>query len=77
MSIEQAKRNSEQISGVSNTAYDLVAILHKKLEAIAALEVYKQDASGDQEVTQLFDQLQRQDKEVVSKLKGMINSRLK
>jgi hypothetical protein len=38
------RRNAERISGVSNLTYDLISLLHNKLEAISAYDVYRQDA---------------------------------
>ena len=76
--MEQAKRGAERVSGVSNVAYDLVALLENKLTGIAALEEYKQDAqqAGDQEVQQLLDQLQQRQREDVDRLKRLVVQRL-
>lgn len=56
---DQAKKQSEQVSGVSNLAFNLLTLLHNKLEGIAALEVYKADAQGNQEASSLLDELQQ------------------
>lgn len=40
----RAKRRAEQVSGGSNIAYDLTALLKNKLKGIAANEEYKLDA---------------------------------
>ena len=78
MSMEQAKRQAEQISGVSNVAYDLTALLENKLKGIAAIEEYKQDAqaASDQEVLSLLDQLQQQARQEVDQLKRLLVQRL-
>ncbi len=78
MALEEAKRRSEQVSGVSNVAYNLLSVLHNKLEGIAALEGYKQDAqqTGDQEVLQLFEQLQQRAAEDVGRLRSLVAQRL-
>ena len=34
--MDEAKQQSEQISGISNVAYDLMAVMTNKLEGIAA-----------------------------------------
>ncbi len=79
MSVEQAKRQADQISGVSNVAYDLVTILQNKLKGIAAMEVYKADAerAGDREVRGLLDELERREGEDVQRLKGLLVQRLR
>lgn len=79
MAQEQVKRQTEQISGVSNVAYDLLATLYNKLEGIAALEEYKMDAqgSGDQDVVKFFDQLEQRDRQDVDQLRQMLIQRMK
>lgn len=78
MAPEDEKRESQQISGVSNVAYDLMAVLTSKLEGIAAMEEYRQDAqdAGDQEAEQLFERLQQNEAQAVTQLKQMVQSRL-
>ena len=75
MSMERAEREvAEQITGVSNVAYDVMAVLQNKLEGISAMEVYKEDAEeeGDQELRDLFEQIQQRDIQDVEKLKKML-----
>ena len=76
--MEQSKRGAERISGVPNVTYDLVAVLHNKLDAIAAMEIYKQDAqgAGHREAEAFFDQCQREDRAAVERLRGLLGSQL-
>ena len=76
--MEQSKRGAERISGVPNVTYDLVAVLHNKLDAIAAMEIYKQDAqgAGHREAEAFFDQCQRDDRAAVERLRGLLSSQL-
>ncbi len=78
MAQEQAKRRSELISGVSNVAYDLLALLYNQLEEIAAIEEYKIDAedAGDQEVLAMLDQIQQRAREDVDLLRMALSKRL-
>lgn len=78
MTIENEKREAPQISGVSNVAYDLMSVLTSKLEGIAAMEEYRQDAqdAGDQEVERLFEQLQQDDAQSIGRLKQLVQYRL-
>ncbi|GBD17294.1 hypothetical protein HRbin26_02213 [bacterium HR26] len=78
MAQEQAKRRSEIISGVSNVAYDLLALLYNQLEEIAAIEEYKIDAedAGDQEMLALLDQIQQRAREEVDLLRTALSQRL-
>ena len=69
---DQAKKQSEQVSGVSNLGFDLLTLLHNKLEGIAALEAYKADAQGNQEVSSMLDQLQQTAVQDVQKLKPLL-----
>ncbi len=72
----QQKQQAERVSGVSNIAYDLISVMNNKLEGIAALEVYKQDAQGNQEVQSLFNDLQQQATQDVARIKGLLVQQL-
>ena len=79
MTIEQAeRRNAERISGVPNVTFDLTAVLHNKLEAIAAYEVYKQDAreAGHRQAEAFFDQCQQFDRTAVQQLRELLAQHL-
>lgn len=69
---EQAKKQSEQVSGVSNLAFDLNALMHNKLEGIAALEAYKADCQGNQEASSLFNALQQTAVQDVNRIKPLL-----
>jgi hypothetical protein len=70
------KRNAEEMTGISNVSYDLMSVLTNKLEGIAVMEQYKEDAQGDQDVRQVFEQIQERDRQDVDKLKELVVSRL-
>ena len=72
----QQKQQAERVSGVSNVAYDLISVMNNKLEGIAALEIYKQDAEGHQEVQSLFNDLQQQATQDVARIKGLLAQHL-
>ena len=69
--MSDTKKQSEGLTGVSNIAYDLMIVLANKLEGIAAMEEYKQDAqeAGDTDCSSLFERMQQQDREAVSELR--------
>ncbi|HKG24972.1 MAG TPA: hypothetical protein VKB09_04945 [Thermomicrobiales bacterium] len=71
---EQAKRRVEQVTGVSNVAYDLMAVLTNKLQGIAAIEEYKLDAeaAGDREVGRFFERIEERDRQEVGELREML-----
>ncbi|HET9015915.1 MAG TPA: hypothetical protein VFN57_09980 [Thermomicrobiaceae bacterium] len=78
MSKSQTEQQTEHVSGVSNVAYDVMALLYNKLEAVAAIEEYKLDAddAGDQEFSALLDQLEQQDSQYVDRLRRLLVQRL-
>jgi hypothetical protein len=53
---------------VDNVTYDLITILHTKLEGLAAYQKYMQDATGDQEFLQILQQCQQQDTQMAQQL---------
>lgn len=79
MSMEDVNQNAQQITGVSNVAYDLMSVLQNFLEAMSAIEVYKEDAeeANDQELLELFNRIQSDLGSYVEALKPLLVSRLK
>ncbi|CAA9565960.1 MAG: hypothetical protein AVDCRST_MAG59-3038 [uncultured Thermomicrobiales bacterium] len=69
---DDTKKQSENLTGVSNIAYDLMIVLSNKLEGIAAIEEYRQDAAdtGDTDCAALFERIQRQDRESIDELRS-------
>lgn len=77
MVIEQAKRSTDQITGISNVTYDLISVMHNKLQAIAAMEGYKQDCQGDREILDLLDRLVQRETEDLAELREALSTRLR
>jgi hypothetical protein len=77
MVIEQAKRTTDQITGISNVTYDLISVMHNKLQAIASIEGYKHDAQSDREVLGLLERIQGRETEDLGELKKALGSRLR
>ncbi|HKG25341.1 MAG TPA: hypothetical protein VKB09_06810 [Thermomicrobiales bacterium] len=75
---EQAKRQTERVTGVSNVAYDLMVVLTNKLQGIAALEEYKldADAAGDHDVRTVLDRIEQHDRQDVDELRDLVCQRL-
>ena len=72
----QAKRQAESTTGVDNVTYDVMSLLTNKLEGIAALQQYKNDAQGDQEVMQCFEEIEERERKDIDKLRGIVAKRL-
>ena len=68
------RRTTERITGVPNVTFDLTAVLHNKLEAIAAYELYKQDAreAGHRQAEAFFDQCQQFERTAVQQLRELL-----
>lgn len=79
MAIEQAKRSSDEVTGVSNVTYDLISTVHNKLQAVAAMEGYRKDAetSGDREVVECFDRIVGRETEDLQQLRGLLAGRIR
>lgn len=78
MAIEQAKRTSDETTGVSNVTYDLISTVHNKLQAVAAMEGYRRDAekAGDREVIDCFDRIIDRESEDLGQLRDLLAARL-
>lgn len=78
MDREEAKVDSDRVTGVSNVAYDVMVVLSNHLEGIAALQEYKLDAeeAGDSEVAAAFDRIEQRYQEGIQELRSLLLSRL-
>lgn len=75
MVMEQAERHTaERVSGIPNLTYDLVSMLHEKLEAITVYEIYQRDAedAGNTQAAALIEHCRQTDLAVVQKLRSML-----
>jgi hypothetical protein len=62
----------ETVSGtglaIDNLTYDLIAVIHEKSEGLEAYDRYMRDAQGNQQVSNLFQQIRQQDQQAVQQL---------
>jgi hypothetical protein len=62
----------ETVSGTSfqidNLTYDLVTMIYEKSKGLEAYDKYMQDAQGNQECMNLFQQIRQQDSQHVQQL---------
>jgi hypothetical protein len=76
MNQEEAKRQSERVTGISNIAYDLMVVLTNKLEGVAAMEEYKLDAANDPEVRVAFERIEQRERQSIEELRGLLLAHL-
>ena len=78
VAMEEAKRRSERVTGVSNLAYDLMVVLTNKLEGVAAMEEYKLDAeaAGAADVLAAFERIEQREREDIEELRGLLIAHL-
>jgi hypothetical protein len=76
--MEQVNRQADQISSIPNVTYDVIAVLHNKLQGVAAIEGYRRDArdAGDRELDALFTDLAKSDLAQVERLRQALVERL-
>ncbi len=66
----------QQRTGTPDPTFDLISILYHCLESASACQQYVQDAQGDQELTQFFQQCIQQNKQTADKAKTLLGRRL-
>ena len=66
------QRESQQTS-VSNQYFDLVSVLYHALEAAQTAATYMADAQGDQQLTQLFQQVQQQNNSLAQQAQALLS----
>ncbi len=64
-------------TSVSNPHYNLVSVLYHALEGAQTYGQYIQDAQGDQELVQFFQQAQQQDNQRAQQALQLLTSRAK
>jgi hypothetical protein len=55
--------------GLDDLTYNVVTVLHEKSKGLEAYETYIEDASDNEEVRQIFEELRDQDQEAIGRLK--------
>jgi len=67
-----------QQTSVSNQYYDLVSVLYHTLQASQTFTSYVQDAqqSGNQELAQFFQQIQRQESQWAEQAKQLLSRQM-
>ncbi len=78
MDREEAKVESDSITGVSNVAYDVMVMLSNHLEGIAALQEYKIDAdeAEDTDVKAAFERIEQRYQDGIDELRTLLVARL-
>ena len=66
------QRESQQTS-LSNQYYDLVSVLYHALEAAQTAATYLQDAQGDQELTQFFEQVRQHNNSLAQQAQQLLS----
>lgn len=59
---------TSQRYGVDNLTYDLITLISEKSKGLEAYDQYANDAQGNQQVTNLFQQLRQQDEQAIQQL---------
>ena len=65
-------QGKSQQTSVSNQYYDLVSVLYHALEAAQTAATYLQDAQGDQQLSQFFQQVQQQNNSLAQQAQQLL-----
>jgi len=60
--------------GLDDLTYNVITVLHEKSKGLEAYEQYLDDASDNEEVRQIFEELRDQDLEAVSRLEQCLQT---
>jgi hypothetical protein len=67
---------SQGQTGTPDPMYDLVSLLYHSLKSATTIQQYIQDAQGDQELKQFFQQCLQQEKQTADKAKQLLGQKL-
>jgi hypothetical protein len=68
------KRSSSSGEGLDDLTYNVITVLHEKSKGLEAYEQYLEDASDNEEVRQIFEELRDQDLEAVGRLEQCLQT---
>ena len=66
--------NGQPTFPLSNPEYDIISIMHHKLQAIGAYQTYLKDARGQQELTALIQKCMKQDQQDVEEFHRLLHA---
>ncbi len=61
---------------LGNLTYDLITILYEKSKALEAYDKYQRDAQGNQEISNLLQQIRQQDEQHIQQLQQHLSQLL-
>ena len=61
---------------LDNLTYDLITVLHEKSKGLEAFDRYMKDVQGDQQLQQVFEQMQQSDQNFIQQLQQHLQRRL-
>jgi hypothetical protein len=65
---DRGRSSSTGGEGLDDLTYNVITVLHEKSKGLEAYETYIEDASDNEEVRQIFEELRDQDLEAVGRL---------
>jgi hypothetical protein len=75
-SMQTGMGKGQRQTGTPDATFDLVSVLYHCLESATTCQQYVQDAQGDQELTQFFQQCVQYDKQTADKAKQLLAKRI-
>jgi hypothetical protein len=70
----RARNSSTGGEGLDDLTYNVITVLHEKSKGLEAYEQYIEDASDNDEVREIFEELRDQDLEAVSRLEECLQT---
>jgi hypothetical protein len=65
-------KSSESGKPLSNLAYDLIAVLHEKSQALEAYDQYLEDAEENDDVREALEEIRDQDEQAIHRLEQLL-----
>jgi hypothetical protein len=70
----RGRQGSVSGEGLDDITYNVITVLHEKSKGLEAYEQYIEDASDNEEIRQIFEELRDQDLEAVSRLEEALRT---
>ena len=72
----QSGQGGQQGGKIDNVLYNVITVLHEKSKGLEAYDKYDRDLQGRNEIKQIFDEIRRNDEQVVQRLQDCLRQLL-
>ena len=74
--MQQGQQSAQSQTGTRDGTYNIISVVYHALQGAETIEKYKQDASGDEELSSFLDETQNSYRQLADRGKQLLQGRL-